>query len=78
MERQHGQNNLEVEELKKEILNFQTQLEKVVENIASYQENIKDLMKTTGVFHSQNFLYRVHYERLLCTQSTADCAVKQR
>ena len=60
MERQHGQNQLEIEELKKETLNFQAQLEKVIANIAGYQENIKDLMKTTGALRELHILVTFH------------------
>ena len=52
MERQHGQNRLEIEELRKETVNFQEQLEKVVANVAAYKENIQDLIKTTGQLSS--------------------------
>lgn len=47
MERQHGQNQLEIEELQKETVEFQAQLEKVIANIAAFKENIEDLKKST-------------------------------
>ena len=58
MEHQHGQNALEIEELKKEMIEFQTQLEKVIENIAAYQENIKDLAKTTGTLETRKYSHK--------------------